>query len=64
LRRADGDVIHFEMLTFWEDVEAIKRFAGNDYEMAKYYDFDCNYLLEMEPRVRHFDAHGANVVDS
>jgi hypothetical protein len=32
--------------------------------MAKYYDFDCNYLLEMEPRVRHFDAHGANVVDS
>jgi hypothetical protein len=28
-------VIHFEMLTFWEDVEAIKRFAGNDYEMAK-----------------------------
>jgi hypothetical protein len=64
LRRADGDVIHFEMLTFWEDVEAIKRFAGNDYEMAKYYDFDCNYLLEMEPRVRHFDAHGGSAVSS
>jgi hypothetical protein len=59
LRRADGEVIHFEMLTFWDDTDAIKRFAGNDYEMAKYYDFDCNYLIKMEPRVVHFDAVGS-----
>jgi hypothetical protein len=59
LHRSEGDVAHFEMLTFWDDVEAIKRFAGDDYEQAKYYDFDPEYLIEMEPRVRHFEVYSA-----
>jgi heme-degrading monooxygenase HmoA len=54
LRRFDDDVAHFEMLTFWDDLEAIKRFAGEDYECAKYYEFDIRFLVEIEPRVRHF----------
>jgi len=57
LSRIEGDVTHFEMLTFWEDVEAIKRFAGDNYNRAKYYDFDSDYLIEMEPYVRHYDAY-------
>ena len=56
LSRTDGDVTHFEMLTFWENVDAIKRFAGEDYRVAKYYDFDCDYLAEMEPYVRHYQV--------
>ncbi len=54
LRRFDDDLAHFEMLTFWDDLEAIKRFAGEDYECAKYYEFDIRFLVEIEPRVRHF----------
>jgi heme-degrading monooxygenase HmoA len=54
LRRFDDELAHFEMLTFWDDLEAIKRFAGEDYERAKYYDFDIRFLVEIEPRVRHF----------
>jgi hypothetical protein len=42
------------MLTFWDDLEAIKRFAGEDYECAKYYEFDIRFLVEIEARVRHF----------
>lgn len=57
LSRGEGRVVHFEMLTFWENAEAIKRFAGDDYEVAKYYEFDSEYLLEKEPNVRHFDAY-------
>lgn len=57
LTRAEGEVVHFEMLTFWDDVPSIKRFAGEQYEVAKYYDFDPDYLLEMEPHVRHYDAY-------
>jgi hypothetical protein len=53
----DGDIVHIEMLTFWENVEAIKRFAGEDYVAAKYYDFDDEYLIEKEPHVRHFEAY-------
>jgi len=56
LYRTAADVTHFEMLTFWDDTDAIKRFAGDDYNLAKYYDFDPDYLLEMEARVRHYEV--------
>jgi heme-degrading monooxygenase HmoA len=57
LHRVDGDVAHFNMLTFWEDIEAIKRFAGNDFESARYYDFDRSFLIELEPIVRHYTIY-------
>jgi hypothetical protein len=64
LYRTEGDVTHFEMLTFWDDSDAIKRFAGNDYSMAKYYDFDSEYLVEMEARVRHYEVCSETARDS
>jgi heme-degrading monooxygenase HmoA len=57
LHRVEGDVAHFDMLTFWEDVEAIKRFAGDDFQVAKYYDFDRAFLIELEPHVRHYTVY-------
>jgi hypothetical protein len=57
LSRTEADVTHFEMMTFWDDTDAIKRFAGDDYSLAKYYDFDSDYLVEMETRVRHYDVY-------
>ena len=56
LHRRDGDVVHVEMFTFWEDEEAIRLFAGDDLLQAKYYDFDPDYLLELEPEVTHFEV--------
>jgi heme-degrading monooxygenase HmoA len=56
LHRTEAEVTHFEMLTFWDDTDAIKRFAGDDYSLAKYYDFDSDYLIEMEPHVRHYEV--------
>jgi hypothetical protein len=63
LYRMEADVTHIEMLTFWEDTDAIKRFAGDDYSMAKYYDFDCDYLIEMEARVRHYEMYSETSPD-
>ena len=57
LTRTEGDVVHFDMLTFWEDFAAIRRFAGERPEVAKYYDFDADYLIEKEPHVRHWEIH-------
>ncbi len=56
LRRIEEDVAHFELITFWEDLEVIKNFAGEDYEKAKYYPEDTDFLLEFEERVRHFEV--------
>ncbi len=44
------------MFSLWDDLEAIRRFAGDDLLKAKYYDFDPDFLLELEPQVTHFDV--------
>ena len=54
--RVEGDVTHFDMVTLWESEAAIRAFASDDVLRAKYYDFDADYLLEMEPEVLHFEA--------
>ncbi len=56
LHRREGDLVHVEMFTFWEDEAAIRRFAGVDLLKAKYYDFDADFLLELEPEVTHFEV--------
>ena len=56
LHRREGDVVHVEMLTLWDDLDAIRRFAGEELTTAKYYDFDPRYLLELEPEVTHFEV--------
>jgi heme-degrading monooxygenase HmoA len=58
LERQEGEVTHFITLTFWESLSAIKSFAGDDLEKAKYYPEDDEYLLEFEPRVVHYEVVG------
>ena len=56
LFRREADVAHVEMFTLWTDMEAIRRFAGDELTRAKYYDFDPDFLLELEPEVTHFEV--------
>jgi heme-degrading monooxygenase HmoA len=56
LRHIEGDQAHFLIITFWESVEAIKKFAGEDYEKARYYPEDQNFLLEFEKKVVHYEV--------
>ena len=58
LHRTEGETVHVEMFTLWKDEAAIRRFAGEAMETAKYYDFDADFLIEMEPEVMHFEAIG------
>jgi len=36
------------LLTLWESLDAIKQFAGPDFEKARYYPEDDEYLMERE----------------
>ena len=56
LRRLEGDRAHFLTLTFWDSLQAIQGFAGEDVEKAKYYPEDKDFLLEFEPKVMHYDV--------
>jgi heme-degrading monooxygenase HmoA len=59
LRRIDGDTAHFLMMSLWDSVESIKKFAGNDYEKARYYPEDSDFLLEFEEHVTHYEVMGS-----
>jgi heme-degrading monooxygenase HmoA len=58
LERADGDICHFITLTFWEDLESVRGFAGDDVNVAKYYPEDKEFLIEFEPQVMHYEVVG------
>lgn len=52
-RWTDGEVSHFLLTTLWDSLDAIKRFAGENYTAARYYPEDDEFLLEREPHVTH-----------
>ncbi len=47
-RRDASDRTHFLLMTIWDNVDSVKRFSGDDVELAKYYPEDDNFLLSKE----------------
>jgi len=56
-QREEGDITHICTVSWWENYESIKQFAGEDFAKSKYYDEDEKYLLEFEPQVIHYEAY-------
>jgi heme-degrading monooxygenase HmoA len=56
LRRTLGDRTEFLTFTLWESLDAVKRFAGEDYETAVYYPEDDRFLIERDERCAHYKA--------
>jgi heme-degrading monooxygenase HmoA len=56
LRRDDGDRTEFITFSLWESVDAVKGFAGEDYEAAVYYPEDERFLIEREDTVKHYEV--------
>jgi len=56
LRRPEGDQAHFLLISLWESMAAIEKFAGPEPEKARYYPEDTDYLLELEPNVTHYEV--------
>ena len=55
LRRIRQDRADFTFISLWDSLDAIRRFAGEDYEKARYYQEDRDFLIELEPFVEHYD---------
>jgi heme-degrading monooxygenase HmoA len=60
LRRSDGDKTEFLVMSLWDSVDAIKKFAGEDYQKAVLLPRDREYLIEVEPNVFHYDVLSEN----
>src|SRR5205823_10776985 len=53
LRRVQNDRAEFTFVSLWDSLDAIRRFAGEDYEKARYFPEDRDFLIELEPFVEH-----------
>ena len=56
LRQEIASEAHFTLITYWESLDVIKNFAGENYKKAKYYPEDDKFLLEFEKEVQHHEV--------
>jgi len=56
LRRVHDGKAEFIVLSLWDSLEAIKAFAGPEYEKARYYAEDERFLLRLDPHVTHYEV--------
>jgi heme-degrading monooxygenase HmoA len=57
LRRDDADgTTEFVTLSIWDDVDAIRAFAGDDIEAAVLYPEDERYLVDGGDDIRHYEV--------
>jgi heme-degrading monooxygenase HmoA len=59
LRRDVGDRTEFVMFTLWDSLEAVKAFAGEDYETAVFYPEDDRFLVERDLVATHYEVEAA-----
>ena len=55
-QKDEDEETHIWTVTRWKDSDSIKKFAGEDFQKAKYYPEDKKYLLELEPYVDHYNS--------
>ncbi len=55
-RRNEDKIAHFLLVTIWDSLESIKKFAGDKPGLAKYYPEDDNFLLEKEKYTSLYDV--------
>jgi heme-degrading monooxygenase HmoA len=56
MRRTEKDQAEFVVLSLWESLAAVQKFAGADYQKAVILPRDREYLIEVEPNVLHYDV--------
>jgi heme-degrading monooxygenase HmoA len=56
LRKSDGPRTDFVVISYWESIDSVKRFAGPSYEKAVVLERDREFLIEVEPDVVHYEV--------
>lgn len=54
-RKDEATKAHFLLVTIWDSLDSIKKFAGEEPEIAKYYLEDDDFLLEKEKHSAIYD---------
>ena len=57
LRRDQGEHCEIMLMSLWDSMDAVRAFAGENPDRSVYYPEDDQYLLQMEPLVRHYEVY-------
>lgn len=57
LLKYENKICHIITVSEWESLEDIKKFAGEDYKKARYFEEDKRFLLEFEEFVEHYETY-------
>jgi len=63
LHRVDGERAELLTVSFWDSLEAVKGFAGEDVSRAVFYPGDDAYLVDRDLHVDHWTVDGEANVD-
>lgn len=63
LRRAVEQGEEFMMFTLWDSLDAVKSFAGEDFETAVFYPEDDRFLIERDLTSTHYEVDTARLPD-
>ena len=58
VREIDSERTEVVTLSLWSSWEAIRAFAGDPPDQARYYPKDDQYLLTRPKTVKHYEAYG------
>jgi heme-degrading monooxygenase HmoA len=61
LSRPRGDVIEVVTLSLWESMDAVRAFAGEEPERARFYPGDDDLLVEKDLHADHFEVVSADL---
>jgi heme-degrading monooxygenase HmoA len=56
LTHTEGDRTDFTLISYWESIESIKAFAGDQPEVARFYPEDDDFLIDRELTVEHHEV--------
>jgi heme-degrading monooxygenase HmoA len=61
LSRAQGDLVEVITLSLWESMDAVRRFAGDDPGVARFYPGDDELLAEKDLHADHWEVVEADL---
>jgi heme-degrading monooxygenase HmoA len=63
LRREDGDEVEFVVVNFFDSLDAVRRFAGEDYCTPVFEPEARRLLSRIEPVAKHYEVRVDTVAD-
>jgi heme-degrading monooxygenase HmoA len=61
LRDLGDGISEISTISWWTNLDAVRRFAGDDYGVARYYPEDDQYLIDRPELVEHHVVRGSDL---